>query len=179
MFFTSKKYNKIQSILFIDEHYLYILKNISINKNNQNLRRISDKFDLNKLFDYTINKIKNHYEFSLDFLIAENFLDRKQKFLLFDEREAENFENYLLEILEKIDSIYVNENNEESEEEEEEEEENNEEKNVNIINEEQKKEKDEKNKKKLYLRNVYGIGEKKDFNDTKSSSRFMFKNVYI
>ena len=179
-FFSSKKYKNVQSILFIDEHYLYILKNAVINKNNGNLRRISDIFDLNKLFDYTINQYKNDYEFCLDFLIEDNFLERKKKYLLFEEKEAEIFENYLLDSLEKIDSIYINENNEENEEEEKEKEEENggkiEDKN-NKINEEEKKE--DKNKKKIFLRNTYGIGERKESYDAKSSSRFIYKNIYV
>ena len=174
-FFSSKKYKNVQSILFIDEHYLYILKNAAINKNNGNLRRISDIFDLNKLFDYTINQYKNDYEFCLDFLIEDNFLDRKKKYILFEEKEAEIFENYLLDTLEKIDSIYINENNRENEEEEENGEKI-EDKN-NKINEEEKKE--DKNKKKIFLRNTYGIGERKESYDAKSSSRFIYKNIYV
>lgn len=187
-FFSSEKYSKIQTIILIDEHYLYLLKNISINKNNSNLRRIKEKFDLNKLFDYTIQKKYNNYEFALDFLIEENFLDRKMKYLLFEEKEAENFENYLLETLEKIDSIFINENNEEDEEEEEEQEENGDKKEDignNNDNEDKKEnenqinEKKVKGNKKIFMKNVYGIGERKESSDAKSSSRFLYKNVYI
>ena len=183
-FFTTKKYNKVQSILFIDEHYLYILKNVSINKSNDNLRRISDKYDLNKLFDYTINLHNNDYEFCFDFLIEDNFLNQKKKYLLFEEKEAKMFENYLLNTLDKIDSIYVSENNEENDEEEKEEEVENKEKNEEInnkINEEDiriQKEK-EKNKKMIFFRNTYGVGERKESNNANSSSRFIYKNIYV
>ena len=143
-------------------------------------------YDLNKLFDYTINKVDDNYEFSFDFLVEDNFLDRKKKNLLFEEKEADMFENGLLSTLEKIDSVYISHNNEDNEEEEE----GNEEKN------EEKKDDDEKNNqlninkgkiqadkdkitKRIFLRNTYGIGERKESLDAKSSSRFIYKNVYV
>ena len=188
-FFSAEKYSKMQTIILFDEHYLYLLKNNNINKTNSNLRRIKEKFDLNKLFDYNIQKKSNKFEFALDFLIEQNFLDRKMKYLLFEEKEAENFENHLLETLEKIDSIFINEGNEENEEEEEEEEENdnkkeelknenaNEEKKENEFKVNDKKEKG--NNKKIVLRNIYGFGERKESADAKSSSRFLYKNAYV
>ena len=110
-------------------------------------------------------------------------MDRKIKTLLFEEKEAEQFENNLLETLEKYESIFIN--NYENEDNEEEEENENEEdiikKDNEKNNEKEKKEKEnnERFNKKIFLRNVYGIGEKKESSDSKSSSRFLFKNVYI
>jgi len=69
-------------------------------------------------------------------------LDRKIKSLLFEEKEAESFENYLLDTLEKIESIFINEINEENEEEEEDEKEKKEE---NNIIKDKEKEKENKN----------------------------------
>ena len=185
-FISSKKYNNIQTILFIDEHYLYLLKNKNINNNNQNLRRINEIYDLNKLFNYTINKINDNYEFSLDFLVEENFLDRKKKNLLFEEKEADIFEDDLLTTLAKIDSVYIGLTNEQEEEEEEENEEKNEDKkndekdNEEIINKGNKIKIDkEKNSRKIFFRNTYGIGERKESLDVKSSSRIIYKNVYV
>ena len=37
----------------------------------------------------------------------------------------------------------------------------------------------EKNSKRIFLRNAYGIGERKESLDAKSSSRFIYKNVYV
>ena len=184
--FTKNKYNKIKTLLFIDEHYLYFLKDTIINKNNPNHRRIYDKYDLNNLFDYNINKKDNNkYEFILDFLLDQSFLDRKIKSLLFEEKEAEQFESDLLETLEKYESIFIN-NDEDEDNEEEEGKENEEDINKNDNEKKNEKEKKEKEKeknerfnKKIFLRNVYGIGERKESSDSKSSSRFLFKNVYI
>ena len=162
----------MQTILFMDEHYLYLLKDKSVNQNNPNLRRINEIFDLNKLFDYGISPKGNGYEFNLDFLLEDNFLDRKQKMFLMEEKEAEIFENDLLDTLENIDSIYISENNEQSEEEEEEKEEEKDDKK----NDEERK---DKNANKIYFRNAYGFGDKKDNTDLKSSSRFIYKNIYV
>ena len=186
-FFTSKKYNNIQTILLIDEHYLYLLKNKTIAHNNPNLRRINEICDLNKLFDYTINKVDDYYEFSLDFLLEDNFLDRKKKNLLFEEKEADLFENGLIDTLEKIDTVYIDQNNEQEQEEEEDE---NEDKNEDKKDDEKDKEDKiikenkmqidkEKNSKRIFLRNAYGIGERKESLDAKSSSRFIYKNMYV
>ena len=102
-------------------------------------------------------------------------MDRNIKSLLFEEKEAEIFENYLLDTLEKIESIFINEINEENEEEEDEKEK----KEENNIIKDKEKENKEKNNKKIFLRNVYGIGERKESLDAKSSSRFLYKNMYI
>jgi len=181
MFFTSKKYNKIKTLLFIDEHYLYFLKDKIINKKNETIRRINDKYDLSKLFSYSTNIKENKIEYSLNFLVEDNFLDRKIKNLLFEEKEGEIFEHNLLETLDKIDTVFIYDDNEEEEEEGEEEEEtedkNDDKNNKNNKIEEKEKDEDnkEKNQKKIYLRNMYGVGDGNNFMDSKSSSRFMFK----
>ena len=181
--FTKNKYNKIQTLLFIDEHYLYFLKDTIINQNNPNQRRIYDKYDINNLFDYNINKKDNNkYEFILDFLLDQSFLDRKIRTLLFEEKEAEKFENDLLETLEKFESIFINsDENEDEEEEEIENEEDTKKKDKEKIDEKENKEKEKKERfnKKIFLRNVYGTAERKESSDSKSSSRFLFKNAYI
>ena len=181
MFFASKKYSKIKTLLFIDEHYLYFLKDKIINKKNEKIRRINDIYDLCKLFSYSINIIENKIELSLNFLVEDNFLDRKIKNILFEEKEAEAFEYNLLETLNTIDTVYINDENEQEEEEEEEEEEtedkNDDKKNKDNKIEGREKDKDskEKNQKKIYLRNEYGIGDGNNLMDSKSSSRFMYK----
>ena len=155
----------------MDEHYLYLLKDKSVNKNNPNLRRINEIYDLNKLFDYGIVKKGNGYEFNLDFLLEDNFLDRKQKMFLMEEKEAEIFENDLLDTLENIDSIYIGENEQSEEEEEEKEDQKDDKKN----DEEGK----DQTSNKIFLRNAYNFGDKKDNTDLKSSSRFIYKNMYV
>ena len=106
--------------------------------------------------------------------------------MLFEEKEADVFENGLLATLEKIDSVYIYQNNEQEQEEEEDE---NEDKNEDKKDDEKDKEDKikenkiqmdkEKNSKRIFLRNAYGIGERKESLDAKSSSRFIYKNVYV
>ena len=88
--------------------------------------------------------------------------------------------------MEKIDSVYIYQNNEQEEEEEEEDEEKNEDKKKDEKDNEKKNNKEnemkidkEKNNKRIFFRNTYGIGERKESQDAKSSSRIIYKNVYI
>ncbi len=114
----TKQYSKTNTLLFIDENFMYLSKDVIINKKNENIRRISEIYDLNQLFNYSVEKKKNGFEFALNFLLGKNFLDRQIKKLLFEEKEGEIFESFLLDTLDKIDSIYINEEEEEEEEEE-------------------------------------------------------------
>ncbi len=126
------------------------------------MRRISNRFDLNKLFDYKVERSDNNYLFSFDFLKNENLLERYMKHLLFEQNDGVRFEDYLIEILEKIDATYLDEifENEDGEEEEEEEEEEkdekenstkdvDEQKNEENNGKEKKDEKNEENKEKI------------------------------
>ena len=116
------------------------------------MRRISNRFDLNKLFDYKVERSDNNYLFSFDFLKNENLLERYMKHLLFEQNDGVRFEDYLIEILEKIDATYLdeifeNEDGEEEEEEEEEEEKDEKENSTKDVDEQKNEENNDKEKK--------------------------------
>ena len=48
-FILFKKFTKSKKIIFIDEQFLYIVKDVIIDKNDEKKRRISKKFDISKL----------------------------------------------------------------------------------------------------------------------------------
>ena len=181
-FLLFKKNVKIKTLIFIEEQYLYLLKDINVNKNNENIRRICNRFDLNRLFDYKIQKKENTYLFTFEFLKDDNLFDKNIKNLLFEEKEGELFEEYLVDVLEKIDATFLDEifeqNDDDDEEEEEEEDEkkeeksgeNEEEKEKNQINDDNVKNEDnDKKEKKNNFKKIYLEG--KDQNLKLSSSR--------
>ena len=189
-FLLFKKSKKIKTLLFIEEHYLYFLKDIIINKNNENLRRINNKYDLNKLFDYKIDKKDKNSLITLDFLHDDNILERILKKIEFEEKEGENFEKYLVDTLQKIDSVFFDEifgdNDEDDNEGEEEEDEKDEGKNdgeknekedknenKNVENQEGKNE--NKIKKIVFKRKNFDEGKDSISSNLKSSSRFVLK----
>ena len=103
------KSKKIPYLLFFAEHYCYLLKDILIDVKKPLIRRITERFDLRKLFDIEQKEGKNNYiKFSLDFLINNNFLERKIHSIFFAKKEAENFNTTLIDLLKVIDSVYVN-----------------------------------------------------------------------
>ena len=177
-------------MLFIEEHYLYFLKDIIINKNNENLRRINNKYDLNKLFDYKIDKKDKNSLITLDFLHDDNILERILKKIEFEEKEGENFEKYLVDTLQKIDSVFFDEifgdNDEDDNEGEEEEDEKDEGKNDGEKNEKEDKNENKnmenqeginenKIKKKVFKRINFDEGKDSINSNLKSSSRFVLK----
>ena len=176
LFFLKKK-RKIKTLLFFEEHYIYILKDIVVNRNNEKLRRIRAKLDLNKLYNYQIDEKKDNLLFTLQFIKNDNYFDRMAKKLLFDKTEGELFDGYLFDYLEKIDATFLGDIYEE-EDNEYEEEENNEKEKGEAKNEEDNKVENEKNeeegeqktdqKKNLKLEDV------RDMN-VFSSSRGMLK----
>jgi hypothetical protein len=183
-FLLFKKRVKIKTLLFFEEQYIYILRDKIVDNDNQKLRRISNILDLNKLFDYKVSKKENNYLFTLDFLKEDNLLERNLKNLLFDENVGEEFEDYLIKMLEKIDATFLDEifeqNEEDDEDEKDKEKENSNEKENNEKNEnedkdnEKDKEKIEENKNnpKVYKRVIL---QGDDLNIKLSSSREIFK----
>ena len=185
-FLLFKKDIKIKTLIFLEEQYIYLLKDILINNNNEKLRRIFFRYDLNKLFDYSINKKENKYLFKLEFLKDDNFFERNNKLLLFEENEGEKFEEYLIEVLEKIDATFLdeifeqNEDDDDDDEEEEEEEEEKVEKKKNLKNDKKninenkilQKNEDKGKKDKIFIKNNL---EGKDLNLKISTSRDFLK----
>ena len=186
-----KKSINLKSFIFIEEQYLYILKDININKNNEHLRRINNKLDLNTLFDYKVQKEQDKYLFTFDFIQNNNLFERNMKHLLFEEKEGEKFEELLIDTLEKIEADFLDEifgqeeeNDEEEEEEDGEDSKKNEkdekdkkDKNENKINENEDKDNDEEEKKeKKDKKAIKKISlEGKDSNVKLSSSRAFLK----
>ena len=140
LLFTKK--TNIKTLLFIEEQYLYLLKDVVINKKNENLRRISNRFDLNKLFDYNVTKQDKNYLFTFDFIKNENLLDRNVKNLLFTQDDGERFEEMLIDTMEKYEVNFLEEIFEDQAQEDEEEEDEKEEK-----DDSQEKDKDNAEKK--------------------------------
>ena len=184
-----KKSTNIKSFIFIEEQYLYILKDITINKNNDNIRRINNKLDLNTLFDYKVQKEEDKYLFTFDFIQNNNLFERNIKHLLFEEKEGEKFEELLIETLEKIEADFLDEIFDHEEENDEEEEEGDDEKknekdendkkddNENKINEkDENKNKEEEKKEKKDKKSIKKISlDGKDLNVKLSSSREFLK----
>ena len=185
-----KKSTNIKSFIFIEDQYMYLLKDIIINKDNDNLRRINKKLDLNTLFDYKVQKEEDKYLFTFDFIQNNNLFERNIKYLLFEEKEGEKFEELLIDTLEKIEADFLDEifdQEEENDEEEEEEkkdgdDENNEKENngkkddnKNKINEnDENKEKEEKKEMKEKVFKKISL-EGQDLNIKLSSSREILK----
>ena len=178
IFFVLKKYSKIDSLVLFDENYLYVLKDIVINKKNEKLRRINDIYDLRQLLNYNVTKKQNGFEYTLNFILEKNFLDRKIKKFLFEEKEAIGFETLLLDTLDTIETLYVNDYDEEEDEEEEKEDNKNEDNNIDNKISDNKDYKNEGSNKKLFINNLY-MSDARDYMDSKSSSRFVYKNFNI
>jgi len=116
--------------------------------------------------------------------LDDNLFERNVKNLLFEEKEGENFENYLIEILENIDSVFLDEmfGDDEEEEEEDEKEGNNggdkkeDNKNEEEKDEDKKEEKIEnKDLKKMFKRIEFDEGKDSFNSNMKSSSRYVLK----
>ena len=122
-----KKYNRDKKLLFIEEQFLYILKDISVNKSDEKMRRIARKFDLCKLSSIEAKEENKKYIYKLQFL-KRDYFDRENKVFIFDEEEANLFYQNLIEVFEKYESTFFSnlDDDEDEEEEEEDDEENDE-----------------------------------------------------
>ena len=112
---------KTRKLVFIEEKFLYILKDIIINKNDNRLRRVIKKYDISKLCNIEAKADKtNKFIFKLQFL-KNDYFDRETRTFIFDEQRGTIFYELIAETLEKVESTFFNDLSDDDEEEEEEE----------------------------------------------------------
>ena len=65
-------------------------KDKQVNPNNENMRRIGNRYDLSKLSNFQTRKVNDDYEFAFEFM-NEDYFDRIYKLLYFEPKDAELF----------------------------------------------------------------------------------------
>ena len=190
-FITGSKKVKIPYLIFLDENFYYMMKDKPVNENNENIRRVGNKYDLTKISNFQTRKINDEYEFAFEFMY-EDYFDRIYKLLYFEPKDAELFFDVFQQFVDNLgldlpgNVIGIGDRDEKEEEEEEEEDEGDEgeekeekEENENEENEEEEDEKEVKGEKNENIDNIdntinnkekaeNGIENKKD--DTETSS---------
>ena len=109
-FILFKKKSKVKRLIYIDEQFLYILKEITVNNNNINninMRRITRRYDLSKLCNIELNNEKGDFKFALHFL-KNDYFDREIKTLFFKPEEGRIFYQNLADTIESIESTFFN-----------------------------------------------------------------------
>ena len=89
-FITGSKKVKIPYLIFLDENFYYMVKDKPVNQNNENIRRVGNRYDLTKISNFQTRKINNEYEFAFEFMY-EDYFDRIYKLLYFEPKDAELF----------------------------------------------------------------------------------------
>ena len=79
-FITGSKKVKIPYLIFLDENFYYMVKDKPVNQNNENIRRVGNRYDLTKISNFQTRKINNEYEFAFEFMY-EDYFDRIYKLL--------------------------------------------------------------------------------------------------
>ena len=188
-FITGSKKVKIPYLIFLDENFYYMMKDKPVNENNENIRRVGNKYDLTKISNFQTRKINDEYEFAFEFMY-EDYFDRIYKLLYFEPKDAELFFDVFQQFVDNLgldlpgNVIGIGDRDEKEEEEEEDEGDEGEEKeekedNENEENEEEEDEKEVKGEENENIDNIdntinnkekteNGIENKKD--DTKTNS---------
>ena len=152
-FIVGSKKVKVPYIIFLDENFYYMSKDKQVNPENENIRRIGNRYDLSKISNFQTRKVNEDYEFAFEFM-NEDYFDRIYKLLYFEPKDAELFfdifqqfiNNLGINIPSNITGMEEGEEQEEEGEEEEDDGEEEDEKGENEGNEEdEKEEKDENN----------------------------------
>ena len=164
-FITGSKKVKIPYLIFLDENFYYMMKDKPVNENNENIRRVGNKYDLTKISNFQTRKINDEYEFAFEFMY-EDYFDRIYKLLYFEPKDAELFfdvfqqfvDNLGLDLPGNVIGIGDREEKEEEEEEEDEgdegEEKEEKEENENEENEEEEDEKEVKGEENENIDNI-------------------------
>ena len=188
-FITGSKKVKIPYLIFLDENFYYMMKDKPVNENNENIRRVGNKYDLTKISNFQTRKINDEYEFAFEFMY-EDYFDRIYKLLYFEPKDAELFFDVFQQFVDNLgldlpgNVIGIGDRDEKEEEEEEDDGDEGEEKeekedNENEENEEEEDEKEVKGEENENIDNIdntinnkekteNGIENKKD--DTKTNS---------
>ena len=128
-------------------------KDKQVNPENENIRRIGNRYDLSKISNFQTRKVNEDYEFAFEFM-NEDYFDRIYKLLYFEPKDAELFFDIFQQFINNLginipSNITGMEEGEEQEEEGEEEEDDGEEEDEKEENEgkeeDEKEEKDENN----------------------------------
>ena len=191
-FITGSKKVKIPYLIFLDENFYYMMKDKPVNENNENIRRVGNKYDLTKISNFQTRKINDEYEFAFEFMY-EDYFDRIYKLLYFEPKDAELFFDVFQQFVDNLgldlpgNVIGIGDRDEKEEEEEEEEDEGDEgeekeekEENENEENEEEEDEKEIKGEENENIDNIdntinnkekaeNGIENKKDDTETNST----------
>ena len=190
-FITGSKKVKIPYLIFLDENFYYMMKDKPVNENNENIRRVGNKYDLTKISNFQTRKINDEYEFAFEFMY-EDYFDRIYKLLYFEPKDAELFFDVFQQFVDNLgldlpgNVIGIGDRDEKEEEEEEEdegdegEEKEEKEENENEENEEEEDEKEVKGEENENIDNIdntiinkkkaeNGIENKKDDTETNST----------
>ena len=170
---------KIPYIIILDENFYYMMKDKPINDNNENIRRVGNRYDLTKISNFQTRKVDNDYEFAFEFMY-EDYFDRIYKLLYFEQKDAELFFDVFQQYSENLGldlhgNIISNDDREEKEEDDEGEEgedgEEGEEKedNEENVEEEDEKEGEEEDNKDIKEKDENNIDNKKDELETNST----------
>ena len=165
-FITGSKKVKIPYLIFLDENFYYMMKDKPVNENNENIRRVGNKYDLTKISNFQTRKINDEYEFAFEFMY-EDYFDRIYKLLYFEPKDAELFFDVFQQFVDNLgldlpgNVIGIGDRDEKEEEEEEEEDEGDEgeekeekEENENEENEEEEDEKEIKGEDNENIDNI-------------------------
>ena len=188
-FITGSKKVKIPYLIFLDENFYYMMKDKPVNENNENIRRVGNKYDLTKISNFQTRKINDEYEFAFEFMY-EDYFDRIYKLLYFEPKDAELFFDVFQQFVDNLgldlpgNVIGIGDRDEKEEEEEEDDGDEGEEKeekedNENEENEEEEDEKEVKGEENENIDNIDNIinnkektenGKENKKDDTKTNS---------
>ena len=132
--FKNPKISQIPYFAFLNETFIYMIKDKIYDKNKPNLRRIGNKYSLFDCQNIKYDSGEEYIVIHLEFMIAEN--DYKVKTLYFPRNNYENFLKKFEKTLIQYGIITYHENEEEENE--------NENENEDIKNEEDEEEDDKK-----------------------------------
>lgn len=118
-----KKFSKSKKLVFFEEQFLYILSDLKVNKDNENIRRLSKKYDLCRLCEIEAKEENNKFLFILKF-IRNDYFDKISKYLIFEQDEGNTFYDYLSDALDRCESTFFGDFSDDEEEEEDDDEEN-------------------------------------------------------
>ena len=164
-----KKKSKSKRLIFFDEQFIYIIKDLNNNNNNINIinnnkfKRIYRRYDLSKLCNIELNNEKDEFKFSLHFL-KNDYFEREVKYFYFQQEEGRIFYQQLADTIENIESSFFNDLFEYDDEEEKEEEEDED-------NENKEEDENDIDMSAKHMNNINVIGDKNNDLDLISSSR--------
>ena len=105
-FFKKPKYDLVKYLLFFDEYFIYLSKDIIIDKRNVANRRINNILKIKNIINYSATKEQNNYHIIIEIINKNGIIKNKELFI--EEKYFNDFDKEIKKSLKLYGGLHMN-----------------------------------------------------------------------